>query len=60
MGDLIILVGHCDIFYGSVILLNISDTVSWIYIIPKMLVQYYNMSEPKVLIGQCDLYFMIQ
>ena len=57
MGDHIILVGHCDIFFGRVILLNISNTIWLIYIILKALVQYDTLSEPKVLIGQCDLYF---
>ena len=45
---------------GPVFLLNISNTVLWIYTIHKMLVQYDTMSELIVLIGQCDLYFMVQ
>ena len=47
-------------FNGSVILLNMSNTILWIYIILKMLVQYDTMSELILLIGQCDLYFMVQ
>ena len=40
--------------------LNISNTILWIYIILKILVQHDSMSELIVLIGQCDLYFMVQ
>ena len=46
--------------HGSVILLNSSNTIWWIYIILWILVQYDTMSELIVLIGQCDLYFMVQ
>ena len=37
------------------ILLNIS----WIYIILRILVQYDIMSDLIILLGQCDLYYMI-
>ena len=37
-----------------------SNTILRIYIILKMLVLYDNMSELKVLIGQGDLYLMVQ
>ena len=47
-------------FHGPVILLTISNTILLIYIILKMLVQYDTMSELIVLIGQCDLYIMVQ
>ena len=61
MGDLIILVGHFDLYlWSSDFAFNISNTILWIYIILKMLVQYDTMSELIVLIGQCDLYFMVQ
>ena len=42
-----------------VILPNISNSVLWIYILLKMLV-YDTMSELIVLMGQCDLYFMVK
>ena len=48
------------IFHGPVILLNISDTILWIYTILKLLVQYDTMSELIVLIGQFDQYLMVQ
>ena len=57
MGDLILLLGQCDLYHGPVILLN---TILWIYIILQILVQYDTMSELILLIGQCDLYFMVQ
>ena len=41
-------------------LLNIFNTILWICTILKMLIQYGTMSEFIVLIGQCDLYFMVQ
>ena len=45
MSVVIILVGHCDIFHGPEILLNISNTILWIYIILEMLFQCDTMSE---------------
>ena len=51
MGDLIILVGYCDIFHGPVILHNISNTFLWIYIMFKLLVQYDAVSELTILIA---------
>ena len=38
-------------------LLNISNTILWIYIILKMLVKCDSMSELIVLIGQCDIFY---
>ena len=51
IGDLITLVIYISTFYGSMILLNISNTILWTYTILKMFPQYDTMSEFIVLIG---------
>ena len=47
------------IYHGSVILLNISNPIWCIYIILQVLVQYDTMGDFILLLGQCDLYFMV-
>ena len=63
MDDLIILVGHYDLYFKvQCFFLNISNSVLWIYIIHVLwiLVHYDTMSELIVLKGQYDLYFIVQ
>ena len=48
------------IFHGPLILLNICNTISWIYTILWILVQYDTMSDLIILVDHCDLYFMVQ
>ena len=55
MNDLIIFVGHCDIFYGPVILLCFSDQD----IILKILLQSATINDLIHFLGYCDLNCMV-
>ena len=55
-----ILVSDVDLFHGPVILLDICITILWIYVIFRTSVQYDTISDLIILVGHCDLYFMVQ
>ena len=48
------------IFHGPMILLNILYAILRISIILRILFQYDTMSDLIILLGQCDIYFMVQ
>ena len=50
---------RCSILHCSAILPDISNTMAWIYLILRLMVKAYTVSDLTLIAGQCNLYFMV-